>query len=167
MSLVASPLLQEGESMTRWKWDAEPNDPLNRYRIPVTAHTPFYSYVACFDKDSPHRPTNREIEQICSFIDEHKAHWFTTMEREQSSLQPFDTQLGHNSVIFHKYGTADWGYRRKSWPHPRFTPPSPRVPTRAMGPMILLEVMELIHNGNDSQSIHWRQWKADHPEVFS
>lgn len=152
--------------MTRWKWDAEPNDPLNQYRIPVTSHTPFFSYITCFDKDSPHRPTNREIGQLRSFIDEHIDHWFTTMERQEISRQPFDTQLGWNSLVFHKYGTADWGFRRKSWPHPRFSPPSPRVATRELGPLPLVGVMDLVHAGDGGHAQHWRQWKIDRPEVF-
>lgn len=152
--------------MTRWKWDADQSDPLNEHRIPVTSDNPLYTYIACFHKDSPHRPTDLEIQQLRAFIDHHMDYWFTTLQREAVRNQPFDTELGRHTVIFHKYGTGDWGYRRKSWPLGRFTPPSPRVATRALGPMSLVEVMDLIHNVNAGQEGSWHQWKADHPEVF-
>lgn len=151
--------------MTRWKWDAEPNDPLNEHRIPVTSTTPLFPYVACFHKGSQHRPTEREIRQIRSFIEQYMDLWFTPLEREESARLPFDMQLGRSTVIFHKYGTADWAYCRKTWPTNQLTPRSPKS-RRDLGPLALVEVMDLIHSSSPWYSANWSRWKTNHPEVF-
>lgn len=153
--------------MTRWKWDADPNDPLVKMRIPVASMTPLYPYIAVFHKESPHRPTEAETRMIRSFIDEHVELWLSAQADEMRTIQSFDTELGRNPVIFHKYGTRDWGYRRAHWQvGSMFTPPSPRVPSRRLGPMALAEVMDLIHDGDSPQAKHWREWRAARPEVF-
>lgn len=153
--------------MTMWKWDVDRKDPLVRLRIPVTSEHPVHSYIAVFDKDSPHRPTNREAYQLRSFIDQHMDHRFTTEEMEESLRNPFDVHVGVTPMIFHKYGVHDWGYRCRNWQTgTKFTPPSPRVPTRRMGPLSLVAVMDLIHGGDAAHADRWRQWKLDHPDVF-
>lgn len=152
--------------MTRWRWDADPGSPLIKHRIPETAASPLHSYVAALYKDSPHWPTGKEIAQLRSFIDEHAAHWLTERDKEQNARQPFDTEPGRNTVVFRKYGTRDWGYRRKSWPSAQFVPPPPLFASRAPGPLSLVGVMDLVHSGFADRVADWEEWKAEHPEVF-
>jgi hypothetical protein len=153
--------------MTRWKYDAAQSHPLVQYRIPVVPGVPLFGYIAALSKDSVHYPTEAETRLLVSFIEFRRETWFASMERAQFNEEPFDIYPGTNTVIFHKYGTSDWAYRRRMWEAHRLTPPSPRVATRQLGPMSLEQVMDLIHHGENRQpKWDWMEWKRNHPEVF-
>jgi hypothetical protein len=153
--------------VTRWKWDVDPKDPLVALRVPVTSADPVFDYIAVFDKESPHRPTNAEARLISSFIEEFKAYCFTEGGVADSLKDPFDTYLGSQPVVLHKYSINDWGYRRRHWQiGSKFTPPSPRVSRRAFGPLSLLGVLDLVQSSDCAHEQHWQQWKMDRPEVF-
>lgn len=154
--------------MTLWKYDADQRDPLARLRIPVTSMRPLYSYLAAFHKESVHRPTEKETAMLVSFIEERKQNQYTGAERGRMSALPFDLNPGINTIVFHKYATADWGYRRRGWQiGSSFTPPSPHVATRFLGPLTLEQVMDLIQQGtNGTPEQSWLDWKEAHPEVF-
>lgn len=154
--------------MTRWKFDADPYDPLVTMRIPVTGRCPGIPYLAAFHKESAKRPTPGESLMLASFIEMVKVQGFSVVERQDMDGETFDFHPRATTAIFHKYAVDDWGWRRNSWQTDGFAPPSPRVATRATGPLSLLRLMDLIwsdpFDGVDEQ---WRTWKAAHAEVFA
>lgn len=152
--------------MTRWKYDVNPADPLVEHRIPVTSMWPVLPYLAVLHKESPHRPTDRETQQLARFIEMVKLT-FSQVERAGMDGEKFDFHPRARTVVFHKYRTRDWGYRRASWGSRGFAPPSPHVATRAVGPLSLVGVMDLIYSdalGNVDES--WIMWKEAHPATF-
>lgn len=151
--------------MTRWKYDADQRDPLVSLRIPVTSMWPAFGYFAVFDRRSPQRPTRAEALMIASYIEYYKYRWYPEHLRDQLGELPFDIDPGVHSVIFHKYAVGDWGYRRSNWRLGSvFTPPSPRVGTRTIGPLTLLQLLDLVHDPDPGQS--WVVWKGAHPDIF-
>lgn len=148
--------------MTVWKYDTDPRDPLAGLRIPSTSKWPLSGYIAAFHRDSPHRPTTAESRMIASYIEEHLDRHFATWEREEMARKPFDVYPGRNTVIFHKYDTGSWGYRRRSW-----QVGSPFSPAPRMVGVTLEEAMDLTHwSTSNAPDPEWTDWKTGHPEVF-
>lgn len=147
--------------MTRWKYDAEPYHPLIKERIPVAPVCPYYGYLVALSKDSK-QPTADEIRLLVSCIRYYRETWFTRSDRDRFDSEPFDIYIGINTVIFHKYATSSWAYRRRSWPVERLYPSSP---ARVDGPVVLTELMDRVHD-TDTDRESWRQWKVEHPEVW-
>jgi len=151
--------------MTRWKYDAVQSHSLVKRRIPVTPGVPGHGYLVAVDKDSPHALSEHETQLIASFIAYCRETFYTRQERDLMDEQPFDIYPGSNTVIFRKYGTNDWGYRRRMWEAHRYTPPSPRVSTRRLGPWSLAELLEHLATDVERRS-SWAVWKTHHQEVF-
>lgn len=153
--------------MTGWKWDADQRGRLTKHRIPTTSMYPINAYLVAFHRLSQHQPTEHEVRTLLSFIDYRKDRHYSTGEKARMAALPFDVCAGSSTIIFHKYGTHDWGYRRPGWQTgSQFTPPSPRVPGRVMGPYNLVQVMDLVDQQDGAPSKEWTQWKKEHSEVF-
>ncbi len=150
--------------MTRWKYDADENDALRILRIPVTGQWPMYHYLAAFHKESPHRPTQREAYILASFIEYLKSR-VPPDERARMDKEPFDIRSWGATHIFHKYQHDDWGYRRSSWGQP-FSPPSPAMKNRMVGPKTLLQLLHGLNWDDEDDVIRWATWMAAHPGVF-
>ncbi|MTE20317.1 hypothetical protein F0L17_14610 [Streptomyces sp. TRM43335] len=154
-----------------WPFDADPADPLAELRIPVTTARPRQPYIACFDRDSPARPTDTEAQMIASFIQQYLHAWHTEDERAHLARQPLDTDPGSIPVIFRKWGDGDWSYRRDSWDYGRIWVPSdPAIrgttgDPRGLSAHTLLQVMDRAH-GDGHHAPGWEEWKAAHPDVF-
>lgn len=154
--------------MTRWRYDADENDPLTALRIPVTSDYPDFHYTACFDRESRQRPTDAEARMIASFIEEYQSRWFGDGAWRQEQLaKPFDMDCP-TTTVFHKWAADDWSYRNRMWQAgPHWSPAGPRLrntqydTSRLKGPLSLLELMDAIARGTV-----WDRWKADHPDVF-
>lgn len=171
--------------------DALQNDPLTKLRIPVvTSFKPSWCYVAAYldtNADigsdwepswpfaSAERPTDAEVRQLLSYLQEHRHYWFGNegYARKMDKL-PLDIDSGWNTVTFIKYGADDWGYGRSSWIYgPTFVPSPPNSRgtqyeyAKHPGPLPLVKVMDLVHTiGSDEPIDHWLRWKANHPEIF-
>lgn len=154
--------------MTRWKFDTSPKDPLVALRIPVTSKWPVFPYLVAFHKGSPHRPTAQEALMLSSFAEMRKTYGFGTADQNAMDDEPFDYHKSVPTVIFHKYRHNDWGYRLSTWTTgSAFAPPSPKVATRTIGPMSLLQVMDMILMDQFAGIAGaWTAWKERHPEVF-
>jgi hypothetical protein len=145
--------------------DANRDDPLTELRIAVTNSHPMWRYLVAFDRESEQRPTDTEAAMLASYLEEYKHHWYRgsgfQQEMEDRAL---DVDGGANGVIFHKWGTDDWGYRRQSW---------------TMGPLSwpgwdrdkrysLTELMDHMHTvGGGGPMQRWLDWKDAHVEVFA
>lgn len=176
---------------TDWPFgtDADEHDPLTKLRIPVvSSFNPRWFYVAAFlgvVTDGPDhlkgppfgsnaRPTDAEAQMLVSFLLEHRHYWFGDGGyARKMDRRPLDVDGGWNTVVFIKYGTGDWGYRRVSWQYgPAFVPPPPGIRERrpdeaSGGPLPLERVMDRVHSFGDGEPMrHWADWKAAHPEVF-
>lgn len=153
--------------MGSWKFDADPADPLTELRIPVTGVRPEWGYFASFDKESEQRPTAAEAELIVSFIEEARRSW--PVEAAGLGDEPFDWYPGYNTVVLHKYGHNDWGYRRNVRRNPAdLFPPHPDDRYAGTEPMTLLDVFDRVHTAPRTGRIYddWVDWKAKHPEIF-
>ncbi|GGK61668.1 hypothetical protein Sme01_03480 [Sphaerisporangium melleum] len=155
-----------------WPYDADRDDPLTALRIPVTSAYPGWRYTACFDRESAARPTDLEAQQLASFIEEYREHWFNDWYKAKLSQRPFDTDA--KTVIFHKWAEGDWSYRRDSWEHgPFWVPVWPNLRggehdvKNWRAPLTLVQVMDRIHTICDEPMKRWIDWKAAHPEVFA
>jgi hypothetical protein len=164
--------------------DAIETDPLTALRIPVVrSFNPSWHYVAAylgtsadtgntFDPPWPfasaERPTDAEARMLASFLLEHRNYWFGNEGYARKMDQrPLDVDSGWNTVVFIKYAADDWGYRRCSWTYGlTFVPEPPNFPNRKRGPLPLEQVMDRIHAHGDEPSPRWRQWKANHPDIF-
>lgn len=150
--------------MTQWKWDVDPNDLTAKQGIPVTAMCPEWGYFAAFHKESPQRPTQAETVMLSSFIAERKLEWDWLIQSQGLEVDPFPWYPGYNTVIFHKYATGDWAYRRRTWPIDHLAPSRMQ---RGRGPLPLLALMDKVRVsplGNPDE--RWVEWKQAHPEVF-
>jgi hypothetical protein len=160
---------------TDWPYDADQHDPLTAQRIPVVGSAwPSWFYIVAFDSgrldDEHHRPTDREVAMLRSFLDE-VLSGLTPWWRSEMAKRPYDIDGGAAGVIFRKWGPDDWGYRRRTWEYgPTYVPAHPRIRARhegSVGPLDLERVMDRIYTfGDDKPISRWVQWKADHPEVF-
>lgn len=158
--------------MTTKTWpfedDADRDDPLTALRIPVTGAYPSFVYLAAFDRGSEERPSDAEAAVISSWIDLQR-EWFNETWQAKLLERPLDVEGGHNTVIFHKWGEGDWGYRRRThrygptfWPgRPGFREGVERAPYALVD---LMDHMQGRHTGFLSQK--WIEWKAARPEVF-
>jgi hypothetical protein len=155
--------------MTRWKFDTSPRDPLVALRIPVTSKWPVFPYLVAFHRDSPHRPTAREALMLSSFAEAVKAHRFTEDEQRGMDDEPFDYTHRCATVVFNKYQRDDWSYRLSTWKTgSAFAPPPPRVATRVVGPLTLVELTDLIWSTFPwTEPSQWDAWKQEHPGVFA
>jgi hypothetical protein len=159
---------------TEWPFgsDADRDDPLTKLRIAVTSSHPRWSYLVSFDRDSAVRPTDAEAAMLASFLEEYKHHWYRRSYLAQLAERALDVDGGANGVVFHKFGTDDWGYRRHSfqqgWPWsvvwPSLRDREADSPIR--GPFTLAEVMDRAQGRGDEPPRRWVEWKAAHPEVF-
>lgn len=163
--------------MTPWPFgvDADQHDPLTAHRIAVTGSHPGWRFLVAFDRESEARPTDHETALLVSYLNHYKDHWYgqsgfgTKMEE-----RPLDVDGGANGVIFHKWDTDDWGYRRQSftmgW---TFSVPPPWMREQHAAeskgaPFSLLRLMDKMQTfGSDEPISHWQQWKADHADVFA
>lgn len=153
--------------MTRWKFDVNPKDELVALRVAVTGERPVMPYLAAFHKDSPHRPTADEALMLSSFSEMVKTYEFSAQEQNDMDNEPFDFHPRATTVIFHKYLRNDWAYRRGTWPEGRLAPPSPKVATRLVGPLTLVQLMDLVwSDGYGEIDERWLDWKQKHPEIF-
>jgi hypothetical protein len=173
---------------TAWPFgtDAKQDDPLTALRIPVvTNFNPSWHYVAAylgtsddtgntFDPPWPFasvdRPTDAEAQMLVSYLQEHRHYWFGNEGyARKMDRRPLDVDSGWNTVVFIKYGTDDWGYRRCSWTYgPTFVPGPPGSESReTVGALTLQQVMDRIHAWSGEPSPRWQQWKAAHPDVFA
>ncbi|MFI8535402.1 hypothetical protein ACIGMX_34795 [Streptomyces aquilus] len=153
--------------------DADRDDPLTKLRIAVTSSHPRWCYLVTFDRESLARPTDEEAAMLASYLEEYKAYWYgDSWYAAKLAERPLDVDSGANGVIFRKYATDDWGYRRRSWTRgPLYVPQSPgireRYPDEApLGPMSLVRVMDHAHSIVGEVDDRWLKWKATHPEVF-
>lgn len=157
--------------------DATQDDPLTAHRIAVTCSHPGWRYIVAFDRESPARPTDAETRMLVSFLDDYKTYWYSPSYRARLATRPLDVDGGANTVIFHKFGDDDWGYRRASftigwqwtiaWPDCRADERATGVCGPFIGPYPLDALMDLIHDrGSTKPSTRWGAWKATHPEVF-
>lgn len=152
--------------------DCDRTDPLVQQRIAVTSSHPGWAYLVAFDHASEERPTDREVAMLRSYLEEYKAYWYNPGYLARLARRPLDVDGGANGVIFHKWATDDWGYRRRSyrygntftvvWPLQRDANPDHNW----LGPFSLLALMDRIHTIVDKPRDHWVEWKAAHPEVF-
>jgi hypothetical protein len=155
-----------------WPFDAPQDDPLTAHRIPVTSSHPRWYYLVSFDGESAERPTEREMAMLVSFLDEYKDHWYgDNSYRRAMEQRPFDVDGGANGVVFHKWGTDDWGYRRHSYERGYLfsvVPPALRdlYDDGVRGPLSLLALMDRIHTMVDEPMPRWVAWKVAHPDVF-
>jgi hypothetical protein len=171
---------------TTWPFgtDAVENDPLTSLRIPVVrSFNPSWHYVAAYlgtnadtgsdwsppwPFSSAERPTDAEANMLASFLQEHRHYWFGNEGYARKMDQrPLDVDSGWNTIVFIKYATDDWGYRRCSWTYgPTFVPDPPNFADRKLGPLTLEQVMDRVHTIGDEPMKHWTDWKDAHPEVF-
>ncbi|MFF8784766.1 hypothetical protein [Streptomyces sp. NPDC015125] len=169
---------------TAWPFgtDADRDDPLTKLRIPVVnSFNPSWHYVAAFLHADPNcafdppwpfasaeRPTDPEAQMLVSFLQEHRHYWFGNEGYTRKMDQrPLDVDSGWNTIVFIKYGTDDWGYRRCSWTYgPTFVPTPPNSQPRDSGPLTLEQVMDRVHTISGDPKQHWLDWKASHPEIF-
>jgi hypothetical protein len=150
-----------------WPYDADRNDPLTDLRIPVTSSHPDWCYLVAFDRESAARPTDAEARMLASFREDYIAYWYNDSYKARMAERPFDMDGGANGVVFRKWATDDWGYRRRTWSvGPLYVPQSPAFADRALGPLSLAGLMDHIHSHGDKPSARWVQWKASHPDVF-
>lgn len=165
--------------MSRWPFgtDAKENDPLTAFRIPVVSSpVPDQNYPASYldvsddtyGWHSSERPTDAEARKLASFIDECRDYWNPGQRGQNMLKKPLDVDDKCNPVVFIKYGTDDWGYRRESWTiGPYFIPEPPGSASRSvMGPLSLAQLMDYIHGHGDRISPRWAKWKNAHPDVF-
>jgi hypothetical protein len=153
--------------MTDWPFgtDADRDDPLTARRIAVTSSHTRWFYLVAFDRDSEARPTDHEADLLVSYLDHYKDHWYGNSGfRAEMEERALDVDGGANGVIFHKWGPHDWGYRRQSFTMgPLFWPGWDRERRYSLAG--LMDHMQTY--GSDEPISHWRQWKADHPDVFA
>lgn len=165
------------EAPNGWPFDADRDDPLTTHRIAVTSSHPMWRYLVAFDRESEARPTDAETAMLASFLEEYKDRWYgDSGYRKRMERRPLDVDGGANGVVFHKWGTDDWGYRRQSytigylftvtWPGRRRD--ADREDRGFLnGPCSLLALMDFIHTiGGDGPMPSWLAWKATHPDVF-
>jgi hypothetical protein len=159
-----------------WPYDTDRNDPLTALRIPVVSNPwPRHGYLVAFDLDqideATERPDDREAAQLQSFLQQRIMSWYNPHWQTLLAKKPYDIDGGAAAIIFRKWGSGDWGYRRSTWqfghtffpPHPRVRAHEPDLP----GSLSLVQVMDRIHShGEDRPSLVWATWKADHPEAF-
>lgn len=164
--------------MTDWPFgaDADQHDPLTKLRIAVTGSHPGWYYLVAFDSESEARPTDAEAAMLASFLNEYKDHWYGQSGfRRTMEERPLDVDGGANGVIFHKFGTGDWGYRRHSytqgWTWSVVGPALRDHPdyrnNKNVGPYSLADLMDRIHTiGDDQPMQRWLNWKSAHAGVF-
>lgn len=152
---------------TAWPFgaDADRDDPLTALRIPVTTTHSHWVYLAGFDRESEVRPTDAEAWQLASFIG-YQRDWFNATWQNKLLSRPLDADRGHNTTIFHKWATDDWGYNKRTWTMGlRIWPGLPG--RREHGPFTLVGLIDHIYDwGDGGISPRWLAWKAAHPEVF-
>lgn len=158
--------------------DATRDDPLTAHRIAVTDSYPSWAYIVAFDRESPARPTEEETRMLVSFLDQYKDYWYNESYLKRLAARPLDVDGGANTVIFHKFGDRDWGYRRSSftmgflwtipWPGSLRDEERAKHPdSRYIGPLALDELMDVIHaRGSAEPDKRWAAWKAEHPDAF-
>jgi hypothetical protein len=155
--------------------DADEHDPLTMLRIAVTSSHPRYGYHVAFDRDSEQRPTDDEAAMLASYLDL-RLTWYNAGYRQRMARRPLDTDSGANTVIFHKWGAGDWGYRRASYTHGlmwtvggpglRNNPPLGLTGPAAQ-PHTLLALLDRIKQlGTDEPDAGWEAWKAARPDIF-
>lgn len=153
--------------------DADRDDPLTALRIPVTGTHPGHSYTACFDRESPVRPTDAEAQMIASFIEQYQDYYFGNGSwRKIQQAKPFDMDC-YTTKVFHKWTTDDWSYRVVTWRSgPLWAPVFPRLrggeldDSTIKGPVTLGQLMDRIHSTGGRPWPHWTEWKAQHPDAF-
>jgi len=154
--------------------DAKRDDPLTGLRIAVSGAYPRWCYLVAFDVESPERPTDAEARMLQSYLHYYIDHWYNDSYKAKLARRALDVDGGANGVTFHKYGTDDWGYRRRTWDRgPTFFPVWPAYrerfpdePYSTAGPLALPALMDHIHTIVDHVFGPWSEWKAAHPEVF-
>ena len=138
--------------------------PLTALRIAVTGAHPMWCFLVGFDRESAKRPTDAEAAMLASYLEQYKTYWYGDgWYRGKLAERPLDVDGGANGVTFHKYGTDDWGYRRRTWQYPSGFMPAPPWAENREGPLTLEQVMDLAHS---TWPERWLDWKAAHPEVF-
>lgn len=156
-----------------WPYDAIEDDPLTALRIPVTKRRPERAYIVALHgipdmldeiHDEPlHRPTDREAAMIAAYIDYIRQRTYNESWQHKMLAEPLDADPGHVTVVLHKYGTDDWGYRRSTWDTSWFSPPKPALsPDR----LPLESVLDRASSGGAEPHRGWTAWKAARPEVF-
>lgn len=157
--------------------DADRDDPLTALRIAVTGSHPTWSYLVAFDRESAARPTETETTMLVAYLDEYKDRWYGDNGfRRRMEERALDVDGGANGVVFHKFDTDDWGYRRRSftqgwlwsvlWPGVRDNNEYQGHELR--GPFSLEQLMDRLHSiASDEPSARWLEWKAARPEVFA
>ncbi len=161
------------EAADGWPFDADRDDPLTARRIAVTSSHPGWAYLVAFDRESPERPTDHEVDLLVSFLDQYKDYWYgDNGYRRAMERRPLDVDGGANGITFHKWGVDDWGYRRRTfdrgWPF-SVVPPWMRDEhtSTIRGPISLLDLLDHIQTcGGVIDAPWWQEWKAAHPEVF-
>lgn len=156
-------------------FDADLDHPwAQRYRIPrvQTTHPRWRYEVALRVPDGPEvtlkldgdviEPTEEQARIIGCFIDYrrsyYRSHWAARMLE-----RPFDIDDTTNTVILACLSDG-WRYRREShrdgelWPYYN-------DPRRADYPPTTAGLIALLDHINDHSV--WRQWKTDHPDVFT
>ena len=145
---------------TEWPYDAPRDDPLTALRIPVTSLNPGWIYLVSLSNEGE-RPTDDEAAALACYIDYQRNHWFNEAYKRKLLERPFDIDGGHNTTIFHKYGTDDWGHRKRTWTMgPYIWPAYNRTET-----LTLIQLMDHLHTFTDHLYKPWAEWKADHPAV--
>lgn len=163
--------------MSTWPFgtDADQHHPLTALRIAVTSPYAEWCYIVAFDRNSAERPTGAETAMLASFLDEYKTHWYGVDGAYLKKLheKPLDVDGGANGITFQKYGTDDWGYRRRTWNRgPIYVPAHPRSrsqpwdETAGFGPLGLAQLMDHIHSFDGEPGKRWLDWKAAHPQAF-
>jgi hypothetical protein len=155
--------------------DADEHDPLTMLRIAVTSSHPRYGYHVAFDRDSEQRPTDDEAAILASYLDL-RLTWYNDGYRQRMAERPLDTDSGTNTVVFHKWGAGDWGYRRASFTVGlTWTVAGPGLREqntlgltgRDVQPHSLIMLLDRIQqHGSDEPSPRWEEWKAIHPAIF-
>lgn len=108
-------------------------------------------------------PTDDEVRMVGSFCDEYRAHWYNPGFVEvMAELAPYDIDGGANLAYFRKRPEdGGWTFRKRTWRMgPMWVPPPEDQPAA------LVDVMDRIHSLVDEVNPRWRQWKADHADVF-
>lgn len=155
--------------------DADEHDPLTALRIAVTDSHPRCRYHVAFDRDSEARPTDEEAAMLASYLDL-RLTWYNTSYRQRMAARPLDTDGSINTVIFHKWGRDDWGYRRASFTGGlMWTVAGPcrrehntlGLTGRDVQPHSLIMLLDRIRqHGSDEPNAEWEAWKAARPNIF-
>jgi hypothetical protein len=147
-----------------WPFDADQNDPLAALRIPVVRSAyPDWRYEVCLMIDEADdarwpsvRPDDTEVRQIISYLD-YRMEYYDGGWRAKMRRRPLDVDDSTNTVVLRKSPAGGWFYRRCSWDRGPLMVP-------ALGEALTLE--ELLDRINDTGSVKWQVWKAEHPDAF-